>query len=516
MKRIIAGVLVLAMTLGASAVTAMSGQLNLEAGDFLHLYCETGDVNVIQSESVTTVSCPEGATPSPTPEPTAEPTPEPTLEPTAEPTATPTPEPTAEPMTVAYPISDISTGSWSTPPLWEKLADQNPSTEASSDNDATDVFEVQMGELSPAPDAATLTWTARKGADGGMAIFQTVTVLEGGTAIATFGPTEVTSTTGSTHTLNVDATDWSDLSVRVERTHTGTSNRNLRIMDMSLTAGGTAEPTVAPTNSPTPAPTTGTANVSGIVIPPPMPGYERVHFTEFPNNQPLGQPPHPDTLQYLQPRPNVSQDCTYNDSSGRGRYCWKATTSEGGGVLDQWLHTETGSCQTSNHTHVHDGNGGCNYVSGPKWTLPDQDEFVVSFVAKFDVIPGRKVAYLRWCGPQIGTAGYCEDNFPEFKMEAGPRGNAFHHHESRSTQQSFPFSKDMTVWRLYQMHVKPGQFVDFYLDGVKIGRGDEFVTQDSSYWVFQSETYLGGQSIPIPHNEGHIQFDSYAVDLPEN
>jgi hypothetical protein len=277
-----------------------------------------------------------------------------------------------------------------------------------------------------------------------------------------------------------------------------------------MVGGGTgASPTPSPSTGPPPA----GVNVSGITIPAPFPGYDRVHFTEFPNTQQLGDPPHPDTLQYLQPRPNVAQDCTYNDSSGRGKYCWRATTSEHDGLLDMWLHTETGSCKTSGHTHVHNGNGGCNYVAGPKWTLPNQSDFVISYVAKLDDIPGRKVAYLRWCGPKINTAGYCEDNFVEAKLEPGPRGNFFHHLESSNQQQQKSLNIELDEWHLYQLWVKPGQFVEARLDGNLVARFTQGVTTNDSYWVFQSETYLGGQSIPIPHNQGHLLFDKYSVDL---
>jgi hypothetical protein len=245
-------------------------------------------------------------------------------------------------------------------------------------------------------------------------------------------------------------------------------------------------------------------------------GYERTHFTEFPNTQALGQPPHPNTAQYLVPRPNTAQDCTYPDSSGRGRYCWLATTSEHDGVLDQWLHTETGSCHSNPpFTQVHNGNGGCNYVSGPKWTLPNQDEFIISYVARFEDIPGRKVAYLRWCGPGVGQPGYCEDNFVEAKLDGGDcKGNAFHHHASSSGQSSYSLCIDLNDWHLYQMHVKPGQFVDFYLDEELVFHATTAVSTGTSYWVFQSETYLSGQPIPEPDFDGHIYLDNYAVDLP--
>jgi hypothetical protein len=282
----------------------------------------------------------------------------------------------------------------------------------------------------------------------------------------------------------------------------------------SATSSPVQQATVTPAPTPAPAPTSPPAaaglNPSGLTIPPPLAGYRRHHFTEFPNETRLGDGLHPDTLRYLQPRPSVSQDCTYRDSSGRGVYCTRRTTYESGGLLRQWLHTENKGQSGISHVPT----GDVNYVSGLKWTVANQADFVVSFVARFDDIPGRKVAYLRWCGPRIGEPGYCEDNFPEAKLEPGPRGNAFHHHEGQKTQNSYSLNTELDRWHLYQMHVKAGRFVDFYLDGRLIGHATQGVTSSPSYWVFQAETYLGGQALPYPHNQGWIEFDSYALDLP--
>lgn len=291
-------------------------------------------------------------------------------------------------------------------------------------------------------------------------------------------------------------------------------------------SGTTPPPSVTPTVESTPAPTATVAStpspvppigcvVSGVPVRAPPAGYHRERFADFCGNQPLGQLPSGNTATVLQPRPDAARDCTFNDSSGRGRYCWKATTSEGGGILDIWHHTETGSCKASGFTFQHNGSGGCNYVSAPKWTIPDQADFVVSYVARFDDIPGRKVAVLRWCGPKINTAGYCEDNFVEGKLDGGAcKGNAFHHLESSSQQVSKSLCIDLNDWHEYRMAVKPGQYVDFILDGVTVLHATSGVTSAPSYWVFQTETYLSGQAIPEPDNQGHLQIDWLTIDLP--
>lgn len=289
----------------------------------------------------------------------------------------------------------------------------------------------------------------------------------------------------------------------------------------SATAAATAiatppAPSTTATPSP-PLPPPSGCNASGKPIRGTPSGYTRAKLADFCGVQPLGQGPLPATANVVVPRPDDARDCTYNDSSGRGRYCWRATTSERGGVLDIWHHTETGACHNPStpYTHVHNGSGGCNYVSGPKWTLGERADFVVTYVARFDDIPGRKVAVLRWCGPGVGQAGYCEDNFVEAKLDGGAcKGNAFHHLESSTQQTSKHLCIDLNDWHEYRMHVKPGQFVDFILDGVTVLHATTGVTSDTSYWVFQTETYLSGQAIPEPDFQGHIEIDWLTIDLP--
>lgn len=93
--------LVLVMSAFSASMIAMTGQLNLEAGDSLSLTCETGDLVVTQVDAATNVECPEiTATPTPSPTPTQEPTPTPTLAPTPTPTIAPTPTPSPTPVAV--------------------------------------------------------------------------------------------------------------------------------------------------------------------------------------------------------------------------------------------------------------------------------------------------------------------------------------------------------------------------------------------------------------------------------
>ena len=222
-----------------------------------------------------------------------------------------------------------------------------------------------------------------------------------------------------------------------------------------------------------------------------------------------------DTLQLIQPRPDLPRDCTYRDSSGRGLYCSDATTWQAGGKL---IHRAWTGDTCSDRTYVHKPNDStpCHFVSAPKWTLPNQDTFKVSFIMRVDDLPGRKVAFLRWCGPRVGEPGYCEDNMPEAKLEAGPRGFAFHHHQSSKSQTAFQLGTngiELDQWHLYEFEVRACNSVTFKVDGVVEGHvTGSTVTCSPSYYVFQFETYLSGQALPTPWPTGDLEMDWVRIE----
>lgn len=243
-------------------------------------------------------------------------------------------------------------------------------------------------------------------------------------------------------------------------------------------------------------------------------------FTEFPNSQALGSGPSADTAQYLRPRPDVARDCTYNDSSGRGRYCWRATTSEHDGVLDIWLHTETGSCHNGldrPFTKQHDPAGGCNFVSAPLAQTNRQCIQDVHLVSKYPLLPGRKIAHLLW---NTGTNVNGEEDHPEGKLDGGSnKGIAAHHYYGGGGQRVWDLNTNLQAWHLWTLRFHCNNptgtgFVEFWMDGHLIGRSTDRIPPDPMWWVAQIETYLAGQAIPELDGQGHVLFDAFAVDIP--
>lgn len=257
--------------------------------------------------------------------------------------------------------------------------------------------------------------------------------------------------------------------------------------------------------------------VSGFTIPAPRTGYVRLHYTTFPNTQLLGQGPHPDTLQYLRPRPDALHDGTYGDSSGRGTYSWKNTTSEHDGVLDIWLH----SSNSGENPLVHNGSGKIHWVSAPLAQAGDRDALDVHLIAKYPMVPGRKIAHLLWA---FGTNDNGEDDFPEGKLDGGTdKGNAFHHYGTNG-QQSWQLHTNLQEWHMYTIRYKKNSYVEFWFDGSLFARSTTSISVNPMHWVGQIETYLRGQDIPGWDSEdntyhgtagqGHILWDAFAIDVP--
>lgn len=147
----------------------------------------------------------------------------------------------------ARPSADVSTGSWTVTPLWSQVDDSVGSGDAdeiASINNATDTCELTLSSISaPAAGTVTMRWRSRKGATGGMTILETFELKEGATVRATYGPTAIPDSTAfatrsyALTTGERDAiTNWGNLSIQITRSHTGSSNRNLRVADFELEA----------------------------------------------------------------------------------------------------------------------------------------------------------------------------------------------------------------------------------------------------------------------------------------
>jgi hypothetical protein len=329
----------------------------------------------------------------------------------------------------------------------------------------------------------------------------------------------VRSTNSADATLG---TGWKQLTTTITPTASG-NGVDIYVLQSGAASGDalltdmltlSCQTTTTTTPPPPPPPNLQPSNVA---MPPVRSGYKVKSTTTFDVDQALGQPPNAAMLEVFRPRPSVAQDCTYKDSSGRGTYCWKRTTSVHDGMMDIWLHSESPGQGTITHNPL----GTVHYVAAPLAQAGDLDQFDVHLVAKYADVPGRKMAHLLWA---YGTNENGEDDFPEGKLDGGScKGNAFHHW-ARPTkgQEAWPACIDFNDWHLYTMQFRrkglggsgdPG-YIRFLLDGKQIGQSTTYVSPNPMHWVGQIETYLSGQPLPATASQGHIYWDSFRIDVP--
>lgn len=124
------------------------------------------------------------------------------------------------------PSADISTGTWTTTPLWEKLDESSPddtTTEVTTANNPSNVaFEVRVTGITDPEDNTghVVRVRVKKSASGGRTINFAFTLLQGSTTIATWSASNVTNSY-ATFTRNLttgeagNITNYADLRVRV-------------------------------------------------------------------------------------------------------------------------------------------------------------------------------------------------------------------------------------------------------------------------------------------------------------
>jgi hypothetical protein len=129
------------------------------------------------------------------------------------------------------PDGDISTGTWTTTPLWSKIEEVTPSDAdfvQSANDPANDTFEVSLDNPGGDPDTGTGTVRIRasKGQSGGgspgtinltVALYEGATVRQSATAIGSnipVGFAEYTATITSGNMATV--TDWTDVRLRFD------------------------------------------------------------------------------------------------------------------------------------------------------------------------------------------------------------------------------------------------------------------------------------------------------------
>ena len=174
--------------------------------------------------------------------------------------------------------------------------------------------------------------------------------------------------------------------------------------------------------------------------------------------------------------------------------------SEGGGLLDVWVHSE----------------GDRRYVAAPVSLLGGTRGARISVCLRADVIPGYKIAFLLWPTEGEGnTLG--EIDFPEGKLSGGgATAKAFMHHAGVADQDAYDTGVALQSWHTYTIEWDPTAstpYVSFFLDGRLLGRSTQRIPSVPMFYVMQIETYVAGDPLPPPA-AGHVQIDWATIDLP--
>ncbi len=270
----------------------------------------------------------------------------------------------------------------------------------------------------------------------------------------------------------------------------------------------TPDPTPTPTQQPTPAPSSTPAATPGPTQPPsgsrcatgsggPPGGWTRRVTSQFSEETPLGSWPGPVAGRDWRNRP-----AGWHDSSGRGTYDSGRTVSEGNGLLDIFLHSESGT----------------RYVAALLPLLGDTYGQRISLCMRTEVIPGYKVAYLLW--PNDGSGNYHgEVDFPEAVLDLGATAHAFMHYDPKPSsgrnQDAYDSGASIQQWHVYTMEWNPRAptpYAAFFVDGRLIGRSTQHVPQGPMHYVLQNETLPSGD-LPAPA-AGHVLIDWVTIDTP--
>lgn len=291
----------------------------------------------------------------------------------------------------------------------------------------------------------------------------------------------------------------------------------------------TPPPAAVPTTPPaaTPAPTPATDSVA---TPQPTPiavaggagssrcaqqmaasageGWRRVLSSSFDEVTPLGAWPGP-----IAAKDWRSRQAGATDSSGRGTYDSSKTVSEGGGLLDVWIHSAVDGAP-----HVHNPDGR-RYTAAPIPTMGHTLGARISICMRADVVPGYKIAFLQW--PDEGPGNFNgEIDFPEARLLDHASPTAFMHYapkpSSGKDQDAYETGASLQDWHVYTTEwnpIAPDPYVKFFLDGALIGHSTEHVPTRPMQLVLQIETFLSGQELPPPA-QGHVQIDWVTIDVP--
>jgi hypothetical protein len=333
-------------------------------------------------------------------------------------------------------------------------------------------------------------------------------VYRGGSAVAsvnasTLSWTDAGLVDGTTYSYTVKAVD-------------GAGNWSPSSNTATATPVGSITPTPPPTTPPPGGDPSGPAP-SGQALPVgDIPGWHQIFSDDFPTNVPSGAGVASGGQAGYFPQAVSSKWSAYpwpwTGTPTWANYFPERTTSIHDGLMDMWMHTETINGVSK---HLIDaveprvnGAGSQPYLNGGRW--------VIRF--KSDTFAGYHASYLLW--PQWDDTGQQswpgsgEIDFPEGNYNSSIDG--FVHYQDGSSggdQAAISTGTPMSgTWHTAVIEWKPGQVVNFILDGRTVGTVTSRVPVSPMRWVIQSGG--AGGTPPADSANGHVYVDWVAVYRP--
>jgi hypothetical protein len=220
-----------------------------------------------------------------------------------------------------------------------------------------------------------------------------------------------------------------------------------------------------------------------------LPDFRLVQAEDFTQPVAIGQWPGPYAAgwhAYLDGWPD-----TAGQQGANSGYAPSKVVSVQGGALDYYLHTEGGRTLSAA-------------------VLPNRSHLYgrISFRMRADPLATHRIAFLYWpdseTWPRDGEIDYPEGEFTEAPA-------AFMHRMGATwagDQDYYPTGVRLADWHTYTIEWTPG-YLDFLLDGVRIGRSTERLPSTPMHFVFQSERCrFACADAP---DAGHLQIDWVAI-----
>ncbi len=277
----------------------------------------------------------------------------------------------------------------------------------------------------------------------------------------------------------------------------------LQVLALGAPSKKTVAPPVVTPAPPAPVPAAVASSpvpvgASGVSMPVGnLPGWNQIYSNDFTQTVALGNPASVF---------GFSDYGVMGDTSGNGLRDTADTVSEGGGLLDVWVHTNS-SGQHLAATLLPVGNG----------VTQDHGQLygTYSFRMRADPVAGYKFVFILW--PDSGRwPGDGEIDFPEADLTATAIGGATHYQGgSNGNDQDWWATPgyNFQQWHTYTIQWTASA-LSYFIDGTLTHTTSTRVPNTPMHPVIQVETVTDGSPAPSGSAQGHVQFDSLVAYAP--